>query len=239
MHGVGAAGQLAPQGNLQYLLSQPGQLSDTIRMFQSMLDNLDKMQAALTKARPMSAGGVVTNPTMALVGEAGPEAVIPLERLQGMFGDPAKMFTRNNTGTLAQQWLTADGWATSTRCLVAPAKCLPGSLDLGNSGAASMLDRWNQMQDAAVQAIESMSQRRRIELAPTSSVLSNQNTTTAMRTATTALHFNFGDIHVTGGMTQQEIGSLFDRIENEARSRGYDLTGRPPSVARPKLPVGH
>lgn len=35
----------------------------------------------------MAAGGIVTGPTLALVGEAGPEAVIPLDRLAGMGGN--------------------------------------------------------------------------------------------------------------------------------------------------------
>lgn len=34
----------------------------------------------------MAAGGVVTSPTLAMIGEAGPEAVIPLDRLNGMGG---------------------------------------------------------------------------------------------------------------------------------------------------------
>jgi len=32
----------------------------------------------------MAAGGIVTGPTVALIGEAGPEAVIPLDRLNTM-----------------------------------------------------------------------------------------------------------------------------------------------------------
>jgi hypothetical protein len=35
----------------------------------------------------MAAGGVVTGPTLALIGEAGPEAVIPLDRMGSMGGD--------------------------------------------------------------------------------------------------------------------------------------------------------
>lgn len=34
----------------------------------------------------MAAGGIVTSPTLAMIGEAGPEAVIPLDRLNGMGG---------------------------------------------------------------------------------------------------------------------------------------------------------
>jgi phage-related minor tail protein len=34
----------------------------------------------------MANGGIVTSPTLALIGEAGPEAVIPLDRAGGMGG---------------------------------------------------------------------------------------------------------------------------------------------------------
>ena len=35
---------------------------------------------------PMAEGGIVTRPTMGLVGEAGPEAIIPLDRLGSVGG---------------------------------------------------------------------------------------------------------------------------------------------------------
>jgi hypothetical protein len=38
---------------------------------------------------PMATGGIVTRPTRALIGEAGPEAVIPLGKLRGMGGSGA------------------------------------------------------------------------------------------------------------------------------------------------------
>lgn len=34
----------------------------------------------------MATGGIVTSPTMALIGEAGPEAVIPLDKMSSMGG---------------------------------------------------------------------------------------------------------------------------------------------------------
>lgn len=252
MHSFGAPGQLAPQGNLQHLLAQPGQLQDTIRMFQGMLDNLNKLEAGLKKARPMADGGVVTDPTMALVGEAGPEAIIPLNRLQAMFGNPANMFPRASAfrinpgdGTVNPFGLTAGRLANFDAAFSRASRVLSQQLDRGNGGAAGILDRWNAMQDAAINAIDTISQRRRIDLAPAAKVLPNDNHLATLRAAASALHFHFGDIHVAGGMTQQEIGSLFDRIENEARTRGYDLTGRsalrrPPQVARgPLTPAGY
>lgn len=252
MHGFGAPGQLAPQGNLQYLLSQPGQLQNTIRMLQGMLDNLDKMQAALAKARPMASGGVVTDPTMALVGEAGPEAIIPLDRLQAMFGNLSNFFPAANRfpinpggGAVNPFGLTADRLANFDTAFDRASAVLSRQLDLGSSGAAGILRRWSAMQEAAINALDTISQRRRIDLASGATGLPKDNHLAPLQAAAGALHFNFGDINVTGGMNQQEIGSLFDRIENEARSRGYDLTGRsalrrPPQVARgPLTPAGY
>lgn len=42
--------------------------------------------AATYQAPKLAAGGIVTGPTHAIVGEAGPEAIIPLDRLTGMGG---------------------------------------------------------------------------------------------------------------------------------------------------------
>jgi SLT domain-containing protein len=36
--------------------------------------------------KAMATGGIVTSPTLALIGEAGPEAVIPLSKMGGMGG---------------------------------------------------------------------------------------------------------------------------------------------------------
>jgi len=44
------------------------------------------VRAAVGGLRPMATGGIVTGPTPALVGEAGPEAIIPLDRLGKMGG---------------------------------------------------------------------------------------------------------------------------------------------------------
>jgi hypothetical protein len=47
---------------------------------QALINKLNKNDAFAT----MATGGIVTNPTMALIGEAGPEAVIPLSNMGGM-----------------------------------------------------------------------------------------------------------------------------------------------------------
>jgi phage-related minor tail protein len=61
---------------------------------------LAALQAAFSKqteATPMADGGIVTKPTLALIGEAGPEAVIPLSR--GRRGTGAGGVTVNVTVT--------------------------------------------------------------------------------------------------------------------------------------------
>lgn len=248
MHSFGAPGQLAPQGNLQYLLSQPGQLTDTIHMLQSMLDNLDKMQANLANAPHLASGGVVTDPTMALVGESGPEAIIPLSRLQSLLGNPANFFPWLRGGnTIAPEWLTGGQLANFDRAFDQSSQLLNRQLDLGNAGAAAMLARWNQVQDSAMSALDFVSQHRQIDLGAGASGLPGQQlaASSAAQSLAGALHFNFGDIHVAGRMTTAEIGSLFDRIEQEANSRGYDITGRaalrrpPQSVRGPLTPAGY
>src|SRR5487761_228227 len=247
MHSFGAPGQIASQGNLQYLLSQPGPLTDTIRMFQSMLANLDKMQANLNKAPHLASGGVVTGPTMALLGETGPEAVIPLNRLQALFGNPANLFPPIGQfpidpggGAINPLGLTGGGLANFDQMFYLAGGVLIRQLDLCNSGAAGILDRWNQVQNSAIGALDWVSRHRRIDFGPSSADLSGGGSLSPSTPGmAAALHFNFGDIQLANA-SQQEIGSLFDRIENEARSRGYDITGRaalrrPPQSARGPL----
>lgn len=72
---------------------------------------LGAIQIAIIKAQPLplKAGGVVMRPTQALIGEAGPEAVIPLNKLSGGFMQPAPVYVKqsnyfygdiNNSGDL-------------------------------------------------------------------------------------------------------------------------------------------
>ena len=49
------------------------------------------------KISPFASGGIVTGPTLGLVGEAGPEAIIPLDRLRGVGGGgPSYQFNIEN-----------------------------------------------------------------------------------------------------------------------------------------------
>ena len=48
-------------------------------------------------------GGVVTSPTLALIGEAGPEAVVPLDRLHGGGGATFNITVNAGMGTDGRQ----------------------------------------------------------------------------------------------------------------------------------------
>jgi SLT domain-containing protein len=51
----------------------------------------------------LATGGIVTSPTLALIGEAGPEAVIPLDRLHGGGGSTFNITVNAGLGTDGRQ----------------------------------------------------------------------------------------------------------------------------------------
>jgi hypothetical protein len=53
-------------------------------LFKQFLSDDDKSPSSAPGIRPMASGGLVMSPTLALIGEAGPEAVVPLDRMGGM-----------------------------------------------------------------------------------------------------------------------------------------------------------
>jgi hypothetical protein len=62
--------------------SSGGTIDDYLRQNPGVGSDIDRLRAKVPK---LAAGGVVTAPTLALIGEAGPEAVVPLNR-SGMMG---------------------------------------------------------------------------------------------------------------------------------------------------------
>ena len=95
---VDAAGLLTPK---QALINQ---LNAQIAVFEAAIKSgqytaaqisgpLNATRAQLAGAQAMATGGIVTEPTLALIGEAGPEAVIPLNKLGGSVGNS----TQTNT----------------------------------------------------------------------------------------------------------------------------------------------
>jgi hypothetical protein len=93
--GFGAAGNVVI-GALKRIVN------GAIRIVQRAIDGINRIRGAVNKINPfadipripdlprLARGGIVTKPTVALIGEAGPEAVIPLSR--------PNRFTRNGQG---------------------------------------------------------------------------------------------------------------------------------------------
>ena len=51
----------------------------------------------------LATGGIVTSPTLALIGEAGPEAVVPLDRFHGGGGSTFNITVNAGMGTDGRQ----------------------------------------------------------------------------------------------------------------------------------------
>ncbi len=74
----------------------------------------------------MAAGGIVTRPTMALIGESGPEAVIPLSR-GGLGGGTTQIVIQAWDGASVERWLKDGGARLLTNAV---ARTLPAQLRL-------------------------------------------------------------------------------------------------------------
>lgn len=251
------------------LLSQNPQAAATIQMFEKILAQLNAIASKIPK---MAAGGIVNGPTLAMVGEAGPEAILPIGKfgqwfagamgafgsaigsaltggafssragipgpagwgsiasmgaLNQMFGNPSGIFGRQtgriNPGGLA---LNAFGIGAGMlqgfdRMFGAASRVLNQQLDLGNSGAQGLLERWSQVQQRAEDSLAYIRQRRQINLggnAGWSGGAAGENVG-----GHTHLNFQFGHIMLANA-TDQQIGSLFDRMEQEALRRGYSMS---------------
>lgn len=79
--------------------------------YEQMFDlntNLQQLNAALGTVPQMAEGGMVSRPTLALIGEAGPEAVVPLSRITQMIGGSSNRSVSINinagSGDAARQW---------------------------------------------------------------------------------------------------------------------------------------
>lgn len=206
------------------LLRTNPQAAATLKMFQGLLDKLDSI-----KVPHMAEGGVVTSPTYALVGERGPEAVMPLSFLQRLFGNPANIFPgaggnwnnfRLNPGGMAINalGLNAGNLGFFQQMFNRAGGVLNQQLDLGNAGAGGILARWGQVQQQLEDSLGLVRGRRSINLGGNASWASGVAPGHTM-------HFNFGDIHLANG-TDEQVASLAQRISDAVRSQGRDITGR-------------
>ncbi|MDE2098818.1 MAG: hypothetical protein KGL39_16315 [Patescibacteria group bacterium] len=219
------------------LLAQNPQAAATIKMFEGILAHLNSL-----KIPHMAEGGMVTSPTYALVGERGPEMVLPMNRLQQWFANPLNIFTgrfgfqnllnragRNsfdqfiNPGGMAMNAMGLNGGNLSMfdRLFGNASRILNQQLDLGNGGAQGLLNRWSQVQQQAEDSLAYVRQRRQINLAGNAGWAGNAAGGDVR--GHTHLNFNFGHIMMANG-TDEQIGSLFDRMEQEALRRGYSMS---------------
>jgi hypothetical protein len=205
----------------QQLLSANPQAAATIKMFEGILASLSGM-----KIPHMAEGGVVTSPTYAMVGERGPEAVLPLNRLAQMFANPANILGnqnfRINPGGLSLNafGLNADRLSAFDNLFGNASRILNQQLDLGNGGAQGLLDRWSQVQQQAEDALTLMRGRRMINLGGNAGWAGGAAGAAGYGNT---LHFNFGNIQLANA-TDEQIGSLYDRIEQQALRRGYSMS---------------
>lgn len=81
-------------------------LNGFISKYNNTIGKLSKLpfvpNLTLSPITPLATGGIVTAPTQALIGEAGPEAVIPLKKLPGLLGGTTVNVTVN-TGSVNSQ----------------------------------------------------------------------------------------------------------------------------------------
>lgn len=238
----GGLGGFPGVDNSAYALTLDSPLTREIKSLNATLNQLlaqrQKLQATAGRQPPkLAEGGLIDQPTLALVGDAGPEAVIPLSRLQQMFANPANMFRWNQNGMMGQ-WLTQGGLANFDAAFERASKLLTFALDHGIAGAQSILDRWSSVQQAAENTLDFMYQHRRINLQPTggaggrydrfatsSSVLGQLLHPAAAFAPQIAVHLH--GVDVTNPANGQVIArAVYDHLVSETKRRGLDGLGR-------------
>lgn len=240
----GGLGGFPDVDNSAYFATLDSPLTREIKNLTATLNQLlaqrQKLAATAGRQPPKLAdGGVVAQPTLAMVGDAGPEAIIPLSRLQQMFGNPANMFRWNQTGVMGQ-WLSQGGLANFDAAFQRAGQALNFALDHGVGGAQSLLDRWSRVQQSAENTLDYMYQHRRINLQPTggmgrvydrfatsSSVLGQLLHPAAAFAPQIAVHLHGVDVTnpANGRVVAQAV---YDHLVDETKRRGLDGLGRDP-----------
>ncbi|HEX5442616.1 MAG TPA: hypothetical protein VFW87_02250, partial [Pirellulales bacterium] len=235
-------GQYQGANNLQYVLSQGGPAVETYKQLLAMIDAID---AKLKTMPHMASGGIVTSPTTALIGEAGPEAVIPLPILQRLFGNPAGIFpgAGGNVNNFAIDpggfginplGLSMGNLGWFGRMFGSASSILSRQADLGNLGSLGILGRWSGVQQTLEDALGFMYQHRRINLQPGSRYSPMRDLFgdvpggplgRAINPGAYGHQFNL-TMNVDQALQREHISQAFDWFEEEARKRGADGIGR-------------
>lgn len=218
----GGFGGFPGSDNSAYFLTLDTPLTREIKSLQAQLDQLEKQRhdlATHSAPKKMASGGIVSGATAAVVGEAGPEAVLPLSSFANMLGALPVFSNINSAMESISDSLVAQG----------------------RTGEAS---RWDQVLDRVQSSFEYVSNfvenARRIDLRPqgmlrplTQGLLMDQEMAArnqayrigGLSTGDLALHFHGVDISDTGA-ARQFAQQLLPALELEARSLGQDMTGR-------------
>lgn len=218
----GGFGGFPGSDNSAYFLTLDTPLTREIKSLQAQLDQLEKQRHDLAghgAPKKMASGGIVSGATAAVVGEAGPEAVLPLSSFANMLGS-LPVFSNINAAM--------EGISDS----------------LAAQGRTGEANRWDQMLNRVQSSFDYVSNfvenARRIDLRPqgmlrplTQGMLMDQEMAArnqayrigGLTTGDLALHFHGVDISDTGA-ARQFAQQLLPALELEARSLGQDMTGR-------------
>ncbi|HEV3023818.1 MAG TPA: hypothetical protein VGX76_15190 [Pirellulales bacterium] len=170
----------------------------------------------------MATGGVVQKPTVAMVGEEGPEAVLPLANLWNIMQGVVGHSTSSLTGFFQQAQAFAN-----------------------NTGSTAWLKQMAAIQDQALAAITTYQQHSQIDLQPVRGrhVRGNINLSGNLvgggmvqsgdepvgaaalgHTFNTTLVINSADLTTAAG-SRQVAQQLFDHLDAVAKQKGVDMSG--------------
>lgn len=214
-----AGGGFGPEhggvANDAYFMTLDIPLVRLIKFLQDQLDHLPKL----------ASGGILTRPTAAVVGEAGPEAVLPLTSFANMLGSLPVFSQIHNAMERMGDWLSMSG---------------PG---MGSDPALAQryFTTLSRIEKTFETTTDVLDHARRIDFTPASmhhgmpAVSGGAAGSLGLRGAVaerpglniTGIHINVHGADVSSPATLQTMAQrIFPAIEAEANRRGYDMTGR-------------
>lgn len=229
MAGGGFGPEQGGVSNDAYFMTLDIPLVRLIKFLQAQLNNLPKM----------ASGGIATHATTALVGEAGPEAIIPLNKagqfMSTMFGQPmANMFGQTGGAMLSMFDNTFRNASYYLSTL----------MDRNVAGASAMMDRWNIVQTNASDALQNLYRYRQINTQPglvggggayfdpNHRMIGSPAGYSGGNFAINGMHgvtINFHGVNFNNpSQVRQAANQLYQHLSDTARARGKDMSGRDP-----------
>jgi hypothetical protein len=194
------------------------------------------LQAQLAHLPKLASGGIASSPTMALVGEAGPEAIIPLNKagqfISNMFGQPMNNLFGQSGGAMLSMF---------DKTFRNASYYLSTLMDRNIAGASAMMDRWNAVQQNSSDALQNLYRYRQVNLQPGSDGYASLGGISNGRRAGAvhgAVGGGFGHVNINAtfhgvnfndpSQVRRAANQLYEHLSNEARARGRDMSGRDP-----------